>query len=347
MTEPRIAPYGEWESPLDAAAVAEGAHVPVEAAYVGGRVWWSEPVSAERRTGLFREGRDGRPEAVLPAPWNVRSRVHEYGGGAWTAVGDHAVFVHFDDQRLRRVAGPGEEPVPLTPDEPRVRYGGLRAAGDAVLAVRETATGDGPTDLERDLVLVPLDGSAAEDAAAITSVVAGSRFLAQPAVSPDGRRIAWIAWDHPNMPWDGTELRVGELEAGRVSAWRAVLGGPTESVLQPEWLDDGTLAVISDRTGWWNLYRVPAAGGDPVPLHPEDRETGGPLWVLDTRWYLPVGDGRILLASTLGTDEQVLLGADGAPSVLRADRSHTSWQDRAGEHVLVIDESAEEPGGLR
>jgi dipeptidyl aminopeptidase/acylaminoacyl peptidase len=343
-----IAPYGEWESPLDAVALAEGAHLPAEAAYVDGVAWWSEPIAAERVVSLFRLGPDGSPERVLGPPWNVRSRVHEYGGGAWTAIDGGAVFVHFDDQRLRRIDGRGGDPLPLTPEASGVRYGGLRAMADAVLAVRETATGDGPTDVQRDLVLVPLDGRGADDPAAITAVVAGSRFLAQPAVSPDGRRLAWIAWNHPDMPWDATELRLGDLVDGRVPEWRTLLGGPGESVLQPEWLDVDVLAVISDRTGWWNLYRLPLETGVPEALQAEERETGGPLWVLGQRWYLPAGDGRILATSTLGTDEQVLLDrATGERRRLRGDRSRTEWWAVADGRALLIDEAASEPGGLR
>ena len=194
---------------------------------------------------------------------------------------------------------------------------------------------------------VPLDGRGAADPAALISVVAGSRFLAQPAVSPDGRRLAWIAWDHPNMPWDGTELRVGELVDGRVPAWRAVLGGPDESVLQPEWTVDGSLTAISDASGWWNLVSVPLDGAPAQPLLADERETGGPLWELGTRWYLPLADGRVVLTSTLGADEQVLLDpATGARRTLAAGRSRTEWQAARGARVLVIDDAAEEPGAL-
>ena len=347
MTAPRIAPYGEWFSPLTASAVAEGEHQPDEARYVGGEIWWSEPVSAERRVALYRETAGGRAEVVLPAPWNVRSRVHEYGGGAWASGDAGTAFVHFDDQRLYRLDGPGAEPVALTPAGFPFRFGGLRIVGGDVLAIRETATGSAPGDVARDLVLVPLDGSAATDPVRIRSVVAGSRFLAQAAVSPDGRSLAWIAWDHPNLPWDGTELRVAALREGRAEGVRTLLGGPAESVLQPEWLDDRTLAVLSDRTGWWNLYRIPADGGEPSPLHPAERETGGALWVLGTRWYLPTEDGRIALAATRGDDEQALLDpATGEYRVLRAGRSFTEWQDVSGGRALVVDEAATEPGAL-
>jgi dipeptidyl aminopeptidase/acylaminoacyl peptidase len=340
------APYGEWRSPLSAESVAAGSHAPDSARFVGEEVWWAEPVAAERRVALLRDAA-GAAEVVLPAPWSVRTSVHEYGGGAWTAVGTAVVFAHAGDGRLYRLDGPGREPVALTPERPGVAYGGLVPADGAVLAIREAHVGDGPSDVERDLVLVPLDGAAAEDGGAITSVVSGSRFLAQPSISPDGTRLAWIAWDHPNMPWDGTELRVGDLDDGRVVAWRTLLGGPAESVLQPEWLPDGSLAAISDRTGWWNLYRVDPAGGAPTPLLAAERETGGPLWVLGPRWYRPLPDGRILLASTFGSDEQLLLDpADGSTTTLRSDRSGTSWEDLRGDRALLVDRSAVDPASL-
>lgn len=343
MDAPRIAPYGEWESPLTAEAVAASSHVPDEARFVGDEVWWSEPIAAEGRQALLRRG-PGGVEAVLAAPWNVRSGVHEYGGGAWTAVGATVVLSHLGDHRLHRLDGPGGDPVPLTP-EGHGRFGGL-VPGPAgrVLAVRERDAADG--EILRDLVLVPLDGAAADDPVAIVQVVAGSRFVAQPALSPDGARLAWIAWDDPDMPWDGTELRIGDLVEGRVASWRAVLGGPRESVLQPAWLPDGGLAAITDRTGWWNLVRVdPDAEDEPVPIAPEPRETGGPLWVLGTRWYLPLHDGRILATSTLGVDEQRLIAPSGT-SVLRAGRSRTTWQDVRGGRVLLTDTSAADPASL-
>lgn len=363
MTEPTVASYGTWTSPLNADAVAAGSHTPTAAAYVGDQIWWSEPVPAERRVGVFRIGADGEPEPVLPAPWNARSQVHEYGGGEW-CVGDDGVlaFVEFQGQRLHRLDEPGGIPAPLTPESASTHFGGLIRVGDTVLAVRETMTGERPTDVVRDLVLVPLDGTAADDPRAVTSVVGGSRFLAQPAISPDGSQLAWIAWDHPNMPWDGTELRVGDLTEGRVTEWRTVLGGAAESVLQPEWTADGELLALIDRTGWWNLVRVPLEGGgsgeggperEPEPLAPGERETGGPLWALDARWYLPLSDGRIALTATLGSDEQHLLRPDfrrgprtGGRVRLAAGRSRTEWQAARGDRVLVIDEAAGEPGAL-
>ena len=139
-------------------------------------------------------------------------------------------------------------------------------------------------------------------------MVGGSDFLAYPRPSPDGRRLAWIAWNHPQMPWDGTQLRVADLGPdGSYGPPIAVLGSPTESVLQPEWIDDDRLYVLSDRTGWWNLYSIACTGGAPAPLAPAESDFAGPLWTLGTRWYAPMSDGRIAVIMTNGTDRLGLL----------------------------------------
>jgi dipeptidyl aminopeptidase/acylaminoacyl peptidase len=163
----------------------------------------------------------------------------------------------------------------------------------------------------RDLVAVPVDCAAADDAGAVRSIVAGSQFLAFARVSPDGRRLAWIAWDHPQMPWDGTELRVGELAAdGTCPSWQTLIGSSTESVLQPEWDGADRLWVLSDRSGYWNLYRLDAAGGEPQPVCPVDADFGGPLWQLGAGWYRVLGDGRLLTVRTFGTDTLAFLDPD-------------------------------------
>ncbi|MGO1315525.1 MAG: prolyl oligopeptidase family serine peptidase [Cellulomonadaceae bacterium] len=310
------APYGAWESPIGAADLAAHTHPVTGAAFAGDEVWWSELRPAEGgRTAVRRHppGSSGRvtdePEDVLPAPWNARSRVHEYGGVSWAVVPGPRpglVFVEFTDQRLYRLDAGSSVPVPLTPAGAGFRFAELTVVGNLVWCVRETHAND---DLARDVCTVPLDGVAAQDASAVTSVVSGSRFLAYPRLSPDGRHLAWIAWDHPRMPWDGTELRVAELdERGAATSWRTVLGSQTESVLQPEWVDEHTLYTISDRTGWWNLYALDlASGAPPTVLHEAEAEIGGPLWQLGTRWYAPLPDGTILLVSTRGVNHLIEL----------------------------------------
>ena len=216
MTEPRIAPYGTWTSPISAESLASSGHPVGGGAYAGDEVWWQELRPTEGgRISIRRAGPGGEPVDVLPQPFNARTRVHEYGGGAWTVAGladgpPALVFANFDDQRVYRldVDTVGAAPTPLTPDGLGMRFAELQYRGAEIIAVRETHSGG---DLERDVVAIPLDGSAAADAGRIRSIVAGSRFLASPRISPDGTMIAWIAWEHPQMPWDGTELRVGSL----------------------------------------------------------------------------------------------------------------------------------------
>ncbi|MFD5456627.1 S9 family peptidase, partial [Streptomyces olivaceus] len=243
MGEPvRTLSYGSWPSPVDAALAAAHDGRPDEVGFVGDEVWWTAPRPAEggRRT-LVRRHADGTEEAVLPAPWNVRSRVIEYGGRSWAAVttdaGPLVVFVNFADQRLYSFAPGGDAPRPLTPlsavggglrwiePEPRPERG-------EVWCVLEEFTGEGPTDLRRVLAAVPLDGSAADDRDAVRELTAERhRFVTGPRVSPDGSRAAWLAWDHPRMPWDGTELIVADIgPEGTFRDARAVAGGPEESM---------------------------------------------------------------------------------------------------------------------
>lgn len=303
-------PYGAWTSPISAEMLADAGHDVGSACFVGDDVWWAEQRPNENgRAAVRRLDRDGVAVDVLPAPWNARSRVHEYGGGAWTGTAAGVlVFVEFADQRLYRL-DPGAEPVPLTAESaasagaaPTVRFGELAVSADGreVWAVRETHTQGG---VVRDLIAVPLDGSAAGDDTRVRSIVGGSDFLAGARRSPDGRRLAWIAWNHPQMPWDGTELRVAELGPdGTCGPFQVLLGSKTESVLQPEWADDDVLYALSDRSGWWNVHVVAADGTRSDEVAPVAADVGGPLWMLGRCWYLPLDDGQLLAVQTNGTD---------------------------------------------
>ncbi|MGX1273289.1 prolyl oligopeptidase family serine peptidase [Streptomyces phaeoluteigriseus] len=301
----RILPYGAWPSPLDARLAAAHDGRPEYVGFVGDEVWWTAPRPAEggRRT-LVRRREDGTEESVLPAPWNVRSRVLEYGGQPWAGeVRDGRallVFVHFADQRLY-ACEPGGEPRPLTPVSSV--GGGLRWAEpelapgrDEVWCVLEEFTGDGPTDVRRVLAAVPLDGSAAADRGAVRELTDDRRrFVTGARLSPDGRRAAWLAWDHPRMPWDGTEVLVAEVGAdGTFGEPQVVAGGAEESIAQVEWSADGCLLYTSDRMGWWNLYR------DHHPVCPREEEFGGALWKLGHRWFAPLADGLIAVVHGRG-----------------------------------------------
>ncbi|MFJ9714749.1 LpqB family beta-propeller domain-containing protein [Streptomyces sp. NPDC101213] len=301
----QILPHGAWPSPLDARLAAAHDGRPEYVGFVGDEVWWTAPRPAEdgRRT-LVRRREDGTEEPVLPAPWNVRSRVLEYGGQPWAGrVRDGrtlVVFTHFADQRLY-ACEPGGEPRPLTPVSEV--GGGLRWAEprfppgrDEVWCVLEEFTGDGPTDVRRVLAAVPLDGSAAADRAAVRELTDDRRrFVTGARLSPDGRRAAWLAWDHPRMPWDGTEALVAEVGSdGTFGEPRVVAGGPEESIAQVDWSTDGGLLYASDRTGWWNLYR------DHRPVCPREEEFGGALWKLGHRWFAPLADGLVAVVHGRG-----------------------------------------------
>jgi dipeptidyl aminopeptidase/acylaminoacyl peptidase len=334
MTE--IAAYGTWKSPIGAADVATGAVAVSYPAIAGGEVWWQErrPAEGGRSTIVAAAGAAEEPRELLPAPWNARSRVHEYGGRSYLPVpsmslagGFDLVFANFADQRLYAAGGAveaGIEPVPLTPAEGGFRFADLVLSPDGteIWCVRETVRphhgGEPPAGfhlgggmaVRREIVAVPLDGSAMSDAAAIRVLVSGAQFFAFPTPSPDGTRLAWISWNHPNMPWDGTELRVGTVpgtdgEPGTAELHLAdaalVMGGTQESVLAPRWRDETTLYVISDASGWWNLYEVAAAAGAvPRPLHPLDEEFAGPLWQLGGRPFELLADGRLAVQHGLG-----------------------------------------------
>ncbi|HEY7265937.1 MAG TPA: prolyl oligopeptidase family serine peptidase [Trebonia sp.] len=315
MTE--IAPYGTWKSPISAADVARGKVLVAFPSIVGGEVWWQESRPDEGGRVTVMAAADGpgagaAPRELLPAPWYARNRVHEYGGKSYLPVpslsgGFVLVFANFADQRLYAMpaaggaSATGGEPAPLTPPDGGFRFADLVLSPDGreVWCVRETVSGDGT--VRRAIVAVPLDGSAAGDAAAMRTLVTGADFFAFPEPSPDGTKLAWISWDHPRMPWDGTELRVGPA-AGGVSVADAtlVMGGPEESVLAPRWRDDESLYVISDASGWWNPYLVSASGGAPHALCPREEEFAEPLWQLGGRPFEVLGDGRLAVVHGAG-----------------------------------------------
>jgi dipeptidyl aminopeptidase/acylaminoacyl peptidase len=307
VSDPRI-PYGAWPSPITAADVAKGQVLISYPTVAGTDVWWQEgrPDEGGRVTVVHCDAA-GHQQALLPAPWNARSRVHEYGGrsylpvparprdGAAAAAGQAIVFANYADQRL--YFAEASAPEPLTPAATDDGLGELRFAdfilsadGQEVWCVQERHEAGKIT---RSLVAVPLDGSAAEDPAAIRELVSGSDFFAFPTLSPDGSRLAWICWNHPRMPWDGTELRVAQISEGVLGRGRLVKGGMRESVLAPVWRNETSLYVVSDWPGWWNLYQVGLVGEPAQALYPAEEEFAEPLWQLGGRPYAVLGDGRL------------------------------------------------------
>jgi dipeptidyl aminopeptidase/acylaminoacyl peptidase len=259
-----------------------------------GVVWWLEGRAAEAgRVVLVACGRDGSLPDVVPADFNVRTSVHEYGGGAYCIQRGVAYCSNFDDQRLYRVE-PDAAPVAITPDIPerRHRYADGRVTSDGALwiGVREChAESDSAKDVVNELVAVPTDGSSEP-----RIVASGRDFYSNPRVSADGTRLCFLAWDLPWMPWDGCELHVADLASdGTASAIEHVAGADgEESIWQPEWSPSGDLVFASDRSGWWNLERI--RGGQRAPLHPVAAEFGYPAWVFGARSFAFLDDGRIV-----------------------------------------------------
>ncbi len=283
----RIAPYGSWESPVSAADVAAGAVAFEQIARDGDDLYWVERRPAEGgRQVLVRRGGDGVTGDVTPPPVDVRTTVHEYGGRAYAVAAGTIVYSDRQDHRLYR-RDPDGTTRPLTP--PPDRPAGLRYAepiirGGWVVCVRETHAASGEP--VNELVAVPLDRDGP-----VEVLATGRDFYAAPTSSPDGAFLAWLEWDHPNMPWDGTDLVVAPWGSGLLRR-RVVAGGVGESVASPVWDADGTLVFASDRTGWWNLYRCD--GGDVTPVLEMAAEFAEPLWRLGTRSFGFLSEGRIL-----------------------------------------------------
>jgi WD40-like Beta Propeller Repeat len=269
------APYGSWKSPITSDLIVAGSIRLGEIRLEGETVYWSEGRPTEGgRSVVVKRTPDGQITDLTPAPLNVRTRVHEYGGGAFNVLDGALYFSNFADQRLYCQAGEGA-PEPITP-EASIRY--ADAVWDKVrrriLCIREDHSGDGQEPVNQ-IVAVADD---------VKTLVSGNDFYASPRLSPDGSQLAWITWNHPNMPWDGTELWVAEVNTdGCLSEALKVAGGLTESIFQPEWSPDGVLYFISDRTNWWNLYRW--QNGNIEALCPKAAEFGLPQWGLAMTTY--------------------------------------------------------------
>ena len=308
-----VAPYGSWESPISAQAVASGGGRRSGARLAeDGALWWAELRPDEGgRTALMRRPEGAEAEEATPAGANARTRVHEYGGGAWTLVApDVVVYAEFSDQRLyrRRL---GSDAVAITPEPAEAKalqYADMRLApdGETLVCVREIHPADGG-EPENQIVALPLSG---EGEARV--LAAGRDFYSFPRLSADGATLALTCWDHPNMPWDGTELWT--LPLADPGAARKLAGGPEESIFQPEWGPDGRLYYVSDRSGWWNLYAVDPESGEEELLTAEEADLAHPQWLFGGSTYTFLEGGAIVFVRTEGATEQLFVrDREGGP----------------------------------
>lgn len=289
----RVLPYGTWPP----AAEPPGADAPPlrlgQLLADGETVLWVESRPGEEgRSVLVRWTPGGVPEDVTGPPWNVRTRVHEYGGGAVAVAGGLVCFSHDADQRVYRLEAPGRSPQPITPPGPcRYADGTIDRRRGILVAVCEDH-GAGGHEPRNTLVRIPLEGDRPPRV-----LVRGHDFYAAPRLAPDGSRLAWLAWNHPHMPWDETELWLADLDrSGEPRAIRRIAGGNGQSLLQPAWSPSGVLHWVSDASGWWNLWRLEARG--PVPCWPMEAEFAVPPWSLGVSTYGFAADGAILCAFT-------------------------------------------------
>jgi len=312
-TGKRRAPFGSWASPVGAELIASATLRFEQAAIVGTSIFWSESRPGEGgRNVVVERDREGRTVDRVPAPFNARTRVHEYGGGAYVLADDGELFFsNDDDQRICR-ARRGEQPTAVTAASAR-RFADavVDRARDRLIAVREDHGSDAiaasPAG-EAVNALVAIDlASGAE-----TVLARGHDFFSSPRLSRDGRRLAWLTWDHPRMPWQGSELWVAELDgAGIPRAPRKVAGGASESICQPEWSPEDELHFVSDRSGWWNLHRE--RGGTVDALHPMAAEFGEPHWSFGGAKYGFALDGTIVCAYEQdGGSRLATLAGDGS-----------------------------------
>ncbi len=293
MADPKVAPYGSWKSPITSDLIVSAAIRLMDIALDGGDSYWLEgrPTEGGRHV-IVRRTPDGWTTDMTPSPFNARTRVHEYGGAPFAVAEGTIYFSNFSDQRLY-CQEPGLKPRPLTPDAD-LRYADaiFDVRHNRLVCVREDHTVEG----EAVNALVSIDlGSGGPG----TVLVSGNNFYSSPRLSPDGSRLAWLTWNHPNMPWDGTELWVAEIGGdGSLHALQQVAGSVEESVFQPEWSPDGVLYFVSDRTGWWNLYRW--GDGRIEALCEMEAEFGLPQWIFGMSTYGFVSHHRIICVYSQG-----------------------------------------------
>jgi dipeptidyl aminopeptidase/acylaminoacyl peptidase len=341
-----IAPYGTWVSPLSAEFVASAGLRLHDIQACGNQFYWSEDRPLENgRCAICKVDSGGGITDVTPIDFDARSTVHEYGGGAWAAWQDTVFASEFSDQHLYRIS-PGESPVPITSEVTAggdLRYADatISADGNWLVCIRESHE---DRDVRNELVVIQTDGTIPP-----RTIAAGRDFYASPRLSPDGEWLAWLEWNHPQMPWDGTELKMANFRHGSLVGQPATIaGGTEESIFQPEWSPDGVLHFVSDRTGWWNLYAL--EGAKTISLAPASADFGAPAWALGLSTYTFLAGQRIACLYTHGPVERLGVIDRRSRDVEPVDVPFTTfapWLCGVGEQILCIAGSATVPYALR
>lgn len=338
MTNTTVAPYGAWQSPITADLMVAGT------VGLGGltadrdNIYWLEGRPSEGgRSVIVRLTPDGKTEDVTPRDFNVRTRVHEYGGGAYCIHQGTIYFSNFTDQRLYRQTLK-TAPSPLTP-EGAFRYADAVVDRDRqrLICVREDHSSEG----EAVNTIVSINLTDGND---IKILVSGDDFYACPRLSPDGTQLCWLNWNHPNMPWDGTQLWVASLNSeGSIAEKQLIAGSETESIFQPQWSPDNLLYFVSDRSNWWNLYRY--QNSQVEPIYPTSAEFGLPQWVFGMSTYGFASTNEIICAYTENGNWYLASLEIESQQLQQIDTPYTSISGIkvAGDQALYIGGSPTEP----
>jgi dipeptidyl aminopeptidase/acylaminoacyl peptidase len=307
MSPKKVSPYGSWISPITSELIASGGIGMGQVVLSGDDIFWNEIRPVENgRNVIVRYSKDGSFTDLTPSAFNVRTRVHEYGGLCYAVQDDVLYFSNFSDQRLYRMH-PGAQPEPITPAQDyRYADGVVDPDRMVMYCVREDHTVEG--EAVNTLVMLNLNAGGEQSPEAGKVLVSGNNFYSNPRLSPkllgSPRKITWLTWNHPNLPWDGTELWVGEIMPdGTIGESEKVAGGASESIFQPEWSPDGTLYFVSDRSDWWNLYRW--SNGEVEAVYPLEAEFGSPQWVFGMSTYAFASPERIICLYTRGGNSKL------------------------------------------
>jgi acetyl esterase/lipase len=312
MKQHMIADYGNWPSPITPSSLVEGVRGIGSLQYDSGFVYWleSRPEEAGRQT-IMRWHQDSGMEEILPAPFNARSRVHEYGGTSYAVCGNVIWFSHFDDQRLYRII-PGSDPQPITAESSvnsALRFAACTPdiSRNRLICVREDHRAEGEP--RNELVAVSMDGSDQQGEILFTQ----SDFVSAPQLSSDGLSIAFVSWSHPNMPWDNTTLWSANFQQdGSLCNLTQHNVDTQESVIDPKWSDSGELYALTDRSNWWSLHRVSGNKFETVAHHENDVEIGGPMWTLGTSYYDFIdGNSAVTVMNRGGVEHLSILDLEG------------------------------------